>query len=52
MLKQDVVAECLLAIKKAGLPPSIKCRIGVNEHEGHDFMSEFVESIYRRTGTL
>lgn len=52
MLKQDVVAECLLAIKKAGLPSSIKCRIGVNDLEGYDFMSEFVESIYSKTGTL
>lgn len=41
-----LVAECVKAMRDAtGLPVTVKHRIGVDDHEGYDFLRSFVETL-------
>ena len=43
MLEPDLVTECLTEMKNAvDIPVSIKCRLGIDQHESYDFIYEFV----------
>ena len=50
MLEPDLVAECLAAMKNSvNIPVSIKCRLGVDNHEEYEFLYNFV-SIVKESG--
>ena len=50
MLEPDLVAECLAAMKNSvSIPVSIKCRLGVDDHEEYKFLYDFV-SIVKESG--
>ena len=50
MLEPDLVAECLAAMKNSvNIPVSIKCRLGVDNHEEYEFLYNFV-SIVKQSG--
>ena len=50
MLEPDLVAECLAAMKNSvNIPVSIKCRLGVDNHEEYEFLYNFV-SIVKHSG--
>ena len=50
MLEPDLVAECLAAMKNSvNIPVSIKCRLGVDDHEEYKFLYDFV-SIVKESG--
>ena len=50
MLEPNLVAECLAAMKNSvSIPVSIKCRLGVDDHEEYDFLYNFV-SIVKESG--
>ena len=50
MLEPDLVAECLAAMKNSvSIPVSIKCRLGVDNHEEYEFLYNFV-SIVKESG--
>ena len=50
MLEPDLVAECLAAMKNSvNIPVSIKCRLGVDDHEEYEFLYNFV-SIVKQSG--
>ena len=50
MLEPDLVAECLAAMKNSvSIPVSIKCRLGVDDHEEYEFLYNFV-SIVKQSG--
>jgi len=42
----ELVSECIAAMKAAvTIPISLKCRIGVDEHDSHEVLAHFVESV-------
>jgi len=46
MLEPDLVTECLTEMKNAvDIPVSIKCRLGIDQHESYDFIYEFINKI-------
>ena len=46
MAQPALVAECVNAIKKhVTVPVTVKTRIGIDEHDSYDFLSEFVQYI-------
>ena len=46
MLEPNHVAECLSAMQRnVALPVSIKCRLGVDDHEDYDFLYNFVQIV-------
>ena len=50
MLEPNLVAECLAAMKNSvSIPVSIKCRLGVDDHEEYKFLYDFV-SIVKESG--
>ena len=50
MLEPNLVAECLAAmINSVSIPVSIKCRLGVDDHEEYGFLYNFV-SIVKESG--
>ena len=50
MLEPNLVAECLAAMKNSvSIPVSIKCRLGVDDHEEYGFLYNFV-SIVKESG--
>ena len=50
MLEPDLVSECLAAmINSVSIPISIKCRLGVDDHEEYEFLYNFV-SIVKQSG--
>ena len=50
MLEPNLVAECLAAMKNSvSIPVSIKCRLGVDDHEEYEFLYNFV-SIVKESG--
>ena len=50
MLEPNLVAECLAAMKNSvSVPVSIKCRLGVDDHEEYKFLYDFV-SIVKESG--
>ena len=50
MLEPNLVAECLAAMKNSvNIPVSIKCRLGVDDHEEYEFLYNFV-SIVKESG--
>ncbi len=50
MLEPNLVAECLAAMKNSvSIPVSIKCRLGVDDHEEYEFLYNFV-SIVKDSG--
>ena len=50
MLEPGLVAECLLNMQNAvDIPVSIKCRLGVDNHESYEFLHNFV-SIVSQSG--
>ena len=50
MLEPNLVAECLAAMKNSvSIPVSIKCRLGVDDHEEYQFLYDFV-SIVKESG--
>ena len=50
MLEPDLVSECLMNMSNAvSIPVSIKCRLGVDNHESYEFLHNFV-SIVSQSG--
>ena len=50
MLEPNLVAECLSNMKNAvSIPISIKCRLGVDDHDDYEFIQNFV-SITKESG--
>ena len=50
MLEPNLVAECLAAMKNSvSIPVSIKCRLGIDDHEEYKFLYDFV-SIVKESG--
>ena len=50
MLEPNLVAECLAAMRNSvSIPVSIKCRLGVDDHEEYKFLYDFV-SIVKESG--
>ena len=50
MLEPNLVAECLSNMKNAvNIPISIKCRLGVDNHDDYEFIQNFV-SIIKESG--
>ena len=50
MLEPNLVAECLSNMKNAvNIPISIKCRLGVDDHDDYEFIQNFV-SITKESG--
>jgi len=50
MLEPDLVSECLMNMSNAvSIPVSIKCRLGVDNHESYEFLYNFV-SIVSQSG--
>ena len=50
LLEPNLVAECLAAMKNSvSIPVSIKCRLGVDDHEEYEFLYNFV-SIVKESG--
>ena len=46
MMEPALVAECILAMQEStNLPITIKCRIGVDDHDSYQFLRNFTESI-------
>ena len=46
MKEPALVAECILAMQEStNLPITIKCRIGVDDHDNYQFLRNFTESI-------
>ena len=46
MKDKNLLSECLYEMKKnVSLPITVKCRIGVDEFEGHDFLFNFVNEV-------
>ena len=46
MKEPALVAECILAMQEStNLPITIKCRIGVDDHDSYQFLRNFTESI-------
>ncbi len=46
MRQPDLVAECVDAIhNQVSIPVTVKCRIGVDEHDSYEFLYRFVESV-------
>lgn len=46
MKTPKVVADCVAAIRRASrLPVSVKCRIGVDQHDSYDELYRFIESV-------
>ena len=46
MLKPDLVCRCIEAmISAVDIPISVKCRLGVDEHDSYEFLSKFVQRI-------
>ena len=46
MLNPDLVAEIATSISAiSGKPTTVKCRIGVNEHDGYEQLCKFIESV-------
>lgn len=46
MLKPDLVAECVAAMKnKISIPVTVKCRIGVDEHDSYEFLYHFIQTV-------
>ena len=50
MLEPNLVTECLMNMRRAvSIPVSIKCRLGVDNHESYEFLHNFV-SIVSQSG--
>ena len=50
MLEPNLVSECLMNMRNAvSIPVSIKCRLGVDNHESYEFLNNFV-SIVSQSG--
>ena len=50
MLEPNLVSECLMNMRNAvSIPVSIKCRLGVDNHESYEFLHNFV-SIVSQSG--
>jgi tRNA-dihydrouridine synthase A len=50
MLEPNLVSECLMNMRNAvSIPVSIKCRLGVDNHESYEFLQNFV-SIVSQSG--
>lgn len=48
MLEPEKVAACVAAMRRAtSLPVTVKCRIGVDDHDHPDFLCRFVETVAR-----
>lgn len=46
MLMPEKVAECVQAMSSAvNIPVTVKCRIGVDDHDQYDFLKSFVEIV-------
>lgn len=46
MKTPDVVAQCVDAMsQKADIPITVKCRIGVDEIESYEYLSDFIEKV-------
>lgn len=46
MKEPPVVAECIQAMQAAvRIPVTVKCRLGVDEHEAYDYFRTFVETV-------
>ncbi len=46
MLEPEKVAACVAAMRRAtALPVTVKCRIGVDDHDDFDFLLRFVETV-------
>lgn len=45
MKEPQLVRECLAAMAEAGLPVSIKCRIGVDHQDSYEELARFVDTV-------
>jgi len=48
MLEPALVGDCVAAMRAvvpAGLPVTVKCRLGVDEHDGEDFFRRFIDTV-------
>ena len=47
MLKPDLVCRCIEAMMSAvDIPISVKCRLGVDEHDRYEFLSDFIQRVH------
>jgi len=53
MLEPELVRDCIRAmLEVADVPISIKCRLGVDEHESFDYFSDFLHTVAESGCTL
>lgn len=47
MLDAQLVARCVAAMKESvnSVPVTVKCRIGVDNHDSYDFLCDFIETV-------
>lgn len=46
MKEPNVVADCIAAMQKAvSIPITVKCRLGVDEHENYDYFLAFIDTV-------
>jgi len=47
MAEPDLVAECIAAMQQAAgkIPVTVKTRLGIDEHEGYDFLVKFIAKV-------
>jgi len=45
MAEPELVADCVAAMGEAGLPVTVKCRIGINGREGYDDLADFIATV-------
>lgn len=47
MAEPELVAECVAAMQKSAgyIPVTVKTRLGIDEHEGYDFLAKFITKV-------
>jgi tRNA-dihydrouridine synthase A len=46
MREPELVAECIASMRSAvGIPVTVKCRTGVDDADGYDFLAHFVDTV-------
>lgn len=51
MLKPELVVDCISAMQEAvSIPVTVKCRLGVDDHDSYDFFRRFIETVADQSG--
>lgn len=49
MAEPELVADCINAMSEAGLPVSVKCRLGIDEQDAESSLDHFIRTLYEKT---